>query len=179
MSEFNKVIGYDTIKQELKQICDSLYDIGQWINNWSKGLLLVSCSSREMCARLLDFIGSSKKRTVFLSREAFIRLLMEKITKKQSKDFDFLFQYDFVCISDLDAITGRTETEKEMAKTLTELSKERVVIVTGTNLRNKLPTMVSNLELYDTLQWDRKTEKWSVEPCPLTNRQNALKKLLF
>ena len=162
-----------------KAITHSFYDICQWINEWSMGLLLVSCSSREMCARLLEFIGSSKKRAVFLSREAFIQLLMEKLIKKENEKFDLLFQYDFVCISDLDAITGRTQTEIEMAQTLTELSKERVVIVTGIDLRNKLPTMISDLELYDTLQWDRETEKWSVEPCPSINMQNSLKKLLF
>ena len=111
-----------------------------------------------LLADVLKVNGISKR----FSNEEFTELLIEKMRCSQSyniaikKMIKQLKCFNTIGIEDVDFLAGKPATLKCVAEIVNTLSKDKLIIFTGINMKTRVPELIDRIKVSKFIYFDRK-----------------------
>ena len=126
-----------------------------------KGLVFLSAPTKSGKTKLVECISADRQNTRVVSGEEFMEALMQPLTSDGKTDLlDALEGYGCICIEDIDWYGGREQVEYRLADVLSSFADEKLIVVTGIRLKERMKAMFSRLEAFDCFEKENAEDSW-------------------
>ena len=125
------------------------------------GLVFLSAPTNGGKTTLLRALQEKRGDVKTMSAEAFCEAVIQPIKEMGNQSLmDALEGYGCICVEDLDWHRGKEYTQYEFANRLKALSQKALVIVTGVELKARLPHLFAKLQTYTYYKKDEAETAW-------------------
>lgn len=126
-------------------------NIKDYILSKNRGIILLDASSRSGKSLIVRSLHLTMPKSIVTSGETFYDTLIEscKNAKDVSAIYDHLTDYKCLFIEDFDFYGGRPKTESVFAEIFNRIALQLLIVITGIDIRQKMPYMLKSLENYD------------------------------
>ena len=134
------------------------HELREIIENKKSGTILIegpsACGKTYLLKKLRD---TSPRQVRLLSYETVVDTMIENM-KNHTYNPNAMadtFSSDVLCIEDIDFLKGKDHTQMEVAFLVNNISENNLVIITGINLKSRVPSLFSFLCDYSYYRYDR------------------------
>ena len=136
-----------------------------YLNSRKKGIFVFSGPSGSGKSLLLHTIIGSNDKSKKLSDEAITGMLIKEIKESDTMDNSMervirsLKGFEIISIEDIDLLEGKQYTLKTIAQIANTLAEETLFIFTGTDIENRVPELIDNLEFPQIIDFEKELKE--------------------
>ena len=129
------------------------------------GVVFLSAPTNGGKTTIVREISDKKENAAVITSEEFLEAVIQPLKEKGNAErLNALTEYCCICIEDIDWYRGGEYTQVEFASTLTKLAEKALVIVTGIELKKRMPKMISHITHFDYYEKANAADAWSYFP---------------